>query len=64
MFCWRDQIQFSVAIVVLCPPYGGFFQFYLIIGHKHLIWFIFVGTAATTAAAGTAASTVESGRVG
>jgi hypothetical protein len=28
---------------VLLLQDGGFFQFYLIIVHKHLIWFIFVG---------------------
>jgi hypothetical protein len=26
----------------LGAPYEAFFQFYLIIGHKHLVWLIFV----------------------
>jgi hypothetical protein len=34
MFVGAIKYGFSAEIVLLCPPYGGFFQFYSIIGHR------------------------------
>src|SRR5207248_11737636 len=43
--CFIGEIKydFSATFLFLPPSYCGFFQFYLIICNKYLIWFIFAG---------------------